>query len=446
MESRRDLTVPTLRGRLLKVPMVQRSSSIALPYGEDFLDVHLPSRNLLCIVEPKDVHGVRDIHGEVRRLLRNPLGCKKLSELVKPGDEVVIISDDNTRLTPTNVIVPILLDELNEAGVEDSQVKIIMALGTHRKMTDSELGRKLGNTVLKRVEVKNHEYLDRECLIDLGQTKNKTPIKINKDVMKADVKIGVGNIVPHHICGWAGGAKIIQPGVSGKDTTAATHILGATSPVTLLGTVDNIVRNEMIRIARRVKLDMIVNTVLDRKGNVAEVVAGDVVQAADSGIKTSKKIYFAKTSTKTDIVLASSHPCDIEFWQAHKTLYSSGMVVKEGGTIIIATPCPEGVSVTHPELLEIGRLSSNQILPKLRRGEIEDGVGAALAIAFSVVKRHANVILVSDGISATDSENLGFEHADTVDQALSKAFARHGSRAKVTILPNAPDTVPIVEN
>jgi len=423
-----------------------RNSVITLPYRNDFAEAHLPSKNILSILKPKDAKAVEDKQAEVRRALEHPIGCDRISKIVQPEDEVVIIADDNTRPTPTDIIVPILLNKLNEGGVEDSKIKVIAALGTHRCMTYEELKRKFGSLVLKRVEVRNHDYLAAEGLVDLGCTKNKTPIQVNKEVIDADVKIAVGNIVPHHLCGWAGGAKIIQPGVSGEETTAATHLLGARSPITLLGKANNVVRNEMEAIGRRVNVDMIVNTVLDRNGSLVKVFAGDIVQAAKMGIETSKKVYFAETPAKTDIVLASSYPCDIDFWQAHKALYSSALAVKENGTIIVVAACPEGVSGMHPELLDIGRLPPSDILAGLERGEIEDPVGASLAIACSMVKRCAKVILVSKGISATEAERLGFDCADTVDQALSKAFAEHGLGAKVTILPNAPDTVPIIRS
>ncbi|MEM3088549.1 MAG: nickel-dependent lactate racemase, partial [Candidatus Bathyarchaeia archaeon] len=314
----------------------------------------------------------------------------------------------------------------------------------HRPMTRSEFRQKFGDQVLERVEVENHEFADRSKLVELGVTPNGSPISINKEVVEADFKVGIGNIVPHFICGWAGGAKIIQPGVSGEETTAATHLLCVRMGRPLLGSVENAVKREMELIAQKVGLDMIVNTVLNRAGRIVKVVAGDVIKAAREGINVAKSIYFAKTPAKADIVLASSHPCDLDFWQAHKTLFSADLAVRDGGTIIIVTPCKEGISRMHPEILEIGNLTIEEVDRKLRKGEIKDQIGGSFAIAWGLIKKRAKVIMVSEGIPAQDAFQLGFDYADTVDLALDRAFRRHGKNAKVTVLTHAPDIVPVI--
>ena len=417
---------------------------ISLPYGNKTIPIEIPSRNLLCVLEPTDLPCVRNEKLEIIRALENPIASLKLSDMVTQGDKVVIISDDNTRVTPTQLIVPVILDMLNEAGVEDENIKVIVALGTHRLMTHSEFRQKFGEQVLKRVEVENHEFTDHNKLVELGVTPNGTPISINKEVVEADVKIGIGNIVPHFICGWAGGAKIIQPGVSGEETTAATHLLCVRTRKPLLGSVENVVKREMESIAQKIGLDMIVNTVLNRTGKVVKVVAGDVVEAARKGIDAAKDIYCVKTPAKADIVLASSHPCDLDFWQAHKTLFSADLAVRDGGTIIIVTPCLEGVSRMHPEILEIGKLAPEEVNRKLKQGEIKDQIGGAFAIAWGLIKKRAKVIMVSQGILASDASQLGFDYADTAKMALNKAFTRHGRNAKVAVLTHAPDMVPTV--
>ncbi|MBS7643859.1 nickel-dependent lactate racemase [Candidatus Bathyarchaeota archaeon] len=417
---------------------------ISLPYGDKSIQVEIPSRNLLSILEPKDLPSVQNEKSEVTRALKNLIATPKLADMVTQGDKVVIISDDNTRITPTQLIVPTLLDMLNEVGVKDEDIKIIVALGTHRPMTRSEFRQKFGDQVLERVEVENHEFADRSKLVELGVTPNGSPISINKEVVEADFKVGIGNIVPHFICGWAGGAKIIQPGVSGEETTAATHLLCVRMGRPLLGSVENAVKREMELIAQKVGLDMIVNTVLNRAGRIVKVVAGDVIKAAREGINVAKSIYFAKTPAKADIVLASSHPCDLDFWQAHKTLFSADLAVRDGGTIIIVTPCKEGISRMHPEILEIGNLTIEEVDRKLRKGEIKDQIGGSFAIAWGLIKKRAKVIMVSEGIPAQDAFQLGFDYADTVDLALDRAFRRHGKNAKVTVLTHAPDIVPVI--
>ena len=203
---------------------------ISLPYGKETVEVSVPENQLIGVYSPKDIPPVADIRAEVRRALANPIASPSLREMVRGKKNVVFVADDNTRLTPTDQLIPILLDECNAAGVADDQITVIIALGTHRFMTEEEILAKFGEETVRRVRIKNHPYKELAALVDLGVTDNGGRILINKDVVEADFKIGIGSIVPHHIPGYAGGAKIVQPGVSGEETTAYTHPLSVRAP------------------------------------------------------------------------------------------------------------------------------------------------------------------------------------------------------------------------
>lgn len=420
--------------------------NIQLPYGQTTLELTIPERNLLGVYSPVDITAVADIEFEVKRALNAPIGSLPLGELVKDKKKIVIVADDNTRPTPTDKIIPILLNELNQAGIADQQVTVMIALGTHRPMTDDEIMIKFGREVVKRVKIINHDYKNPAGLVDLGQTRNGTPITVNKLVYEADFKLGVGSIVPHHIPGFAGGAKIVQPGVCGEETTGFTHLLSTKEPRSLLGIEDNPVRRELNEIARQVGLHTIFNTVLDRHGRVIKGFFGDVEEAFNSGVKVCKSVYSVSVSQEADIVLASSHPCDIEFWQAHKTLYAGERVVKQNGVIIVVTPCPEGIAKTHPEIVEYAGLPSRQIKQMHQAGKIADPVAAALGIAWAQVRERARVYLVAGGISDDEALKIGFTPFKNVMGALYTALNVMGEQAKVAVLTHAPDTLPIVEN
>ena len=335
--------------------------TVTLPYGREMVEVRIPRANLVGVYSPRDFKPVANVKDEIVRAINNPIASKPLRQLVKGAGKVVILADDNTRLTPTDKIIPVLLDEMNAAGVKDEQITVIIALGTHRFMTEPEILEKFGAEVVKRVTIKNHDYKNPAALIDLGKTSNGTSVWINREVYEADFKIGVGSIVPHHIPGFAGGAKIVQPGISGEDTTAETHLLSVRAPRSYLGVESNPVREELNKIARQIGMDTIVNTVLNRQGEVVGAFFGDTVEAFNQGVKLSKEVYAVEIPEEADIVISSSHPCDLEFWQAHKTQYPSDLAVKAGGTIIIATPCYEGVAVTHSDILEITHYSAEAL-------------------------------------------------------------------------------------
>lgn len=417
---------------------------VKLPYGQDTVEVAIPAASLIGVYAPKDVPPVADVRAETVRAVNSPIGTKPLRELARGANKVVIVADDNTRLTPTDKIIPVLLDELNAAGVADERITVIIALGTHRFMTDAEIAAKFGPEVVKRVRIKNHDYKNPAELVELGTTANGTYVAVNRETYEADFKIGVGSIVPHHIPGFAGGAKIVQPGISGERTTAETHLLSVRAPRSYLGVVDNPVRRELNDIARQIGLNTIFNTVLNRYGEVVGAFYGDVVAAFDEGVKLSQAVYAVEIPAEADIVLSSSHPCDLEFWQAHKTLYPSDLAVKAGGIVIIVTPCHEGVAVTHADMLDYTAKSSCAIRDMVACKQLHDEVAAALAIAWAQVKERESVYIVSHGIPAEAAANLGFKPFATAQAALDAALAAKGPGARVTVLTHAPDMLPII--
>ena len=417
---------------------------ISLPYGKETIEVSVPENQLIGVYSPQDIPPVADIRAEVRRALAQPIASPSLRELVRGKKNVVFVADDNTRLTPTDQLIPILLDECNAAGVADDQITVIIALGTHRFMTEAEILAKFGEETVRRVRIKNHPYKELAALVDLGVTDNGGRILINKDVVEADFKIGIGSIVPHHIPGYAGGAKIVQPGVSGEETTAYTHLLSVRAPRSYLGVLENPVRADLDSMARKVGLNTILNTVLNRHGQVVEAFFGDVEQAFRVGVKRAAQVYEVAIPEEADIVLSSSHPCDIEFWQAHKTLYPSDLAVKAGGIVIIVTPCYEGVAKTHCDILDVTPHSSEHIRNMVSAKQLHDEVAAALAIAWAQVKERETVFIVSAGICAEEATKLGFRHFVSAQAALEAAVAEKGLQARITVLTHAPDMLPVI--
>ncbi len=417
---------------------------VGIPYGKDTLTFDIHENNLVGSYSPKNTQGVVDVSDEIRRALRTPIGTKPVRELAKGAKKVVLVADDNTRLTPADKIIPLLLNELNAAGVRDEQVTVIIALGTHRPMTDAEILAKYGDETVRRVTVKNHNFRDPELMVDLGTTPNGTHIKVNREAVEADFKIGIGSIVPHYIPGFGGGAKIVQPGISAEQTTAETHLLSTCEPRSFLGIRENPVRIELNSIARAVNLNTIVNTVLNCHGEVAGVFYGDVVEAFNAGVELARDVYSVELPEVADIVVASSFPCDIEFWQAHKALYPADLAVKAGGVIILATPCYEGVSVTHADILEITGESMQGLKDQVARKEVHDEVAASLAIGWAQVKERESVYIVSSGIGDEEARKLGFTPFATIQDALDAALALKGREARVTVLTHAPDMLPVI--
>ncbi len=203
----------------------------------------------------------------------------------------------------------------------------------------------------------------REDFVDLGITPLGIPIHVSRRYLETPITIAVGNIIPHMYAGWAGGAKMVQPGVTSAVTTGRTHLIAGPRVYEILGNVDNEVRKEMETIAVKSGLKFIVNVVLDAGGVVAGVVAGDVVKAHRAGVEIARPIYTLELSERPDIVVASSHPADRDLWQGFKPVNNCGMLVKDGGTLILIIPAPEGIAPDHTLLVDLGTTPGDEVRP-----------------------------------------------------------------------------------
>jgi nickel-dependent lactate racemase len=422
-----------------------RQIHVDIPYGETSISFTIPESCLKGIYTPKKVPLPSSAEEEIKKALSNPVSALSLGELAAGKKRVLIVADDVTRPTPTDIISPIILDELNAAGICDDSIQLLIALGTHRAMTLNEIEFKYGKEVAKRIEIINHNAFDKELLIQMGSTRAGIPVMLNHLVKEADLILGIGTIVPHHIPGFSGGAKIIQPGICGERTTGEVHLLSVrSSEMSMLGILENQVRHEMETIAERAGLSVILNTILDADGRLVGAIYGDPKKAFRLGVELSRSVYGVQVAEKTDIVVAGSHPCDIEFWQAHKTLYAAEQCVRQNGIIIVVTPCPEGVAVTHPEMVQFAGQTMDEIEAKISSGHIDDLTAAALGLAWANTRRHAQIYLVSEGISDAEARMLNFVPFSTVNGALESAFLALGEDASVSVLPYAPDTLPLL--
>ena len=414
---------------------------IVLPYGDKEVCIKLPEKNVSWVVTLREASRPES-EEETRRAIRNPIGIPPLSELVKQrGKNVVLLVGDNTRNTPQKIILPILLDELNRARVSDNDITALIALGTHRAMENWEVEKRFGYEMINRIRFVQHDWQDLKNLVRIESSKVTYPAYVNRLYYEADISIGIGNIIPHMYTGWAGGPKIVQPGVCGEETTGETHIRAGENVYDIIGNLDNPVLKQIYTIARASGLTTIVNTVLNNQGEIVKIVAGDFELAHKEGVRWAEKIYCFDTAEQQDIIIASSHPADRDFWQSIKALNNCGMVVKDGGTLILLCPDPEGIAPDHPDFISLETCSPQEAKERLEEGEVRDKVALATYLAMDVTRRRIDVILISEGIASTEASKIGFKVFDNIDDALDIVLKSKDKDVRIGVVTHGADVM-----
>ncbi len=377
--------------------------------GKNEIDVAIPEKNLFFNLNLKNSAKLNSIEREVKNILRHPIGTSPLCELVKDKKNVIILADDYTRLTPADIIIPIVLNELNRSGISDSMITIVIATGSHKLMNESQIQIKFGEEVLSRVKIHQHKYLDENNLIHYGKTKRGTDIWINKEVVEADFRIGIGTIFPHHPTGWSGGAKILLPGVAGKETIAHMHLLGATEQ--RLGEMLTPCREEMEEFANKTNLEFIINVILNNNGAVVYITAGDFIKVHREGIKLAHKVCAVPFKRKADITISSTYPINYDLFQADKGLFSAEITTKENGEILLVSGFKEGIASSHKELIELANLKDNDIWNIVKNEpNNHDLLACAEALYLNHIKNKFKTYIVTNDLTEDEVKKIGLNY------------------------------------
>jgi lactate racemase len=418
---------------------------IEFPYKhyEKISPAIVPDANLMGVYSPRSV-GQTDEEKILSRAISQPIGCEPLSAMVKKNDRVLILIDDYTRGTPVKKVLPHVLSELEKAGVSDKSIKLLTAQGTHRRMTEVEVAEKLGSYV-GRFEVHQHHWTDESKLHRFGSLKDGTPVRANRLLAESDFVLGMVSIVPHRVKGFSGGAKIAFPGVAGPEIQSKLQWEGANRmSETIMGEPENPMRQAMEDAAKLAGLRFVVNIVSDAQKHLAGCFAGEPVASHREGSRLSREIFAAPLPGRADIVLADSHPADYDFWQSAKGYYSGTLAVKDGGSLIVVAPNPEGVAKNHPMMLEVGYRPFKELKAMVDSGQIKDVVGASILGDVCQIIDKTDCILVSPGVTPEETKRLGLRYAQTVQDALQMAFEKQGKNATVAVLRQGGHILPVV--
>jgi nickel-dependent lactate racemase len=414
------------------------------PYGKTEVCARIPTQNFLGLIEPKEKSAVPDAKAEIERALKEPLGSKRLSEIVRSEHKVAIVVDDATRPTPSHLLVPPILDELGLAGVKDEQVTVIFGCGTHKAVTHEEAARLLGEEVLKRVKAISHDCKAQDLVYAGTTQKNGNKVYLNKVFAEADVKILTGDIGFHYYAGYGGGRKSILPAVSGEETIKYNHAM-ILHPNARTGVLDgNPIHEDMVEAAKLAKVDFILNVVTNSKCEIVKAFAGDLEQVFYEGVKVVDEMYRVTVERKADIAVVSpgGYPADVNLFQSYKGVDSALEVVKRGGVIVLVAECPDGHGnqVFYDWMVKFSDIKA--VEREIKRNFVLGGHKAYYLL--KALQNH-QIILVSSMPDYYATNIFKLKTARAVNDALSEAFKLCGKNAKVWVMPYGNFTHPEVK-
>ncbi|MEI6085397.1 MAG: nickel-dependent lactate racemase [Verrucomicrobiota bacterium] len=419
---------------------------IQLAYGPTGLIINLPAH--AEVVRSRHLPGVGDEPAAIRAALRQPIQSAPLAENVRAGNKVVIVHTDITRATPNDRILPVLLAELESAGISRSDITLINALGTHRPQTDAELRQMLGDKIVDNYRCLQHDANDAANLVSLGKTSRGHPVRVSRHFLNADVRILTGFIEPHFFAGFSGGPKGVLPSIAGAESVQSNHgydMIG--NPNATWGvTSGNPIWEEMREVALRTKPTFILNVTLNSAREITGVFAGDLLAAHAAGCAFVKEHAMAAVVAPFDIVITtnSGYPLDQNLYQCVKGLSAANRIVRDGGTIIIAAACADGLPEggRFVELLEEAG-SPQAALDMLAQPGFSQPDQWQVQIQATIQLR-ADVYVRSDGLTDAQIRRTLLQPCHSIEATVTDIEAKLGRPATICVLPEGPQTIAYV--
>lgn len=410
-----------------------------LGFGRGKVQLTLDDERVLCTLHTGVVAATENAQAIIRRAMAQPIASPRLRELVKPGQKVVVLASDITRPCPTHLMLPEVMAELDEAGVDRENATVVFGLGIHRGHTPEERRRLAGEQMYDSVRCIDS---DPDDVVRVGTTRRGTPVDVFRTVVEADIRVALANIDPHYFAGYSGGSKSLVPGVCGRATIEANHSLmlepGA-APGRLNG---NPVRGDIEEAAALVGIDFILNVILDESKTVVGAVAGHVTHAHRQGCGLADRMFKVTIPGRAAIVVASpgGHPKDLNVYQAQKALDNAAQAVRPGGVIVLVASCVEGYGERVFEEWITAAASPASVVERIRR---QFQLGGHKAAAIARVAMESRIFLVSD-LPETMVRRLWMEPFPSAQAALDAALHDQDPGAQVILMPYAGSTLPAV--
>jgi len=416
-------------------------------YGKQGLDLNIPNEWDVEVIRKRPMPVLFDPVDDIHRALSGPIGCNTLTEEARGCKTACIAICDITRPVPNGLILPILVRELLDAGIDASNITILVATGLHRPNEGHELKELIGDGwVQETVHVVNHFARNDADHLDLGLTKRGTPVKIDRRFVEADLRIVVGLVEPHFMAGYSGGRKLVTPGVAHQDTIRTLHnadILSHTN-CTNCQLACNPLHDEQIEIIGKLGKVLAVNVVIDEERRVSFVNFGHVEASHDQAVDFIRDYAEVKIPERFSIIVTSAagYPLDKTFYQTVKGMVGALGILKPGGDLFIVSECSEGMG--SPEYTAAQRslaLMGSENFMELQKTKKFADIDEWQTVMMLKATQMASVHLYSEALPDDVNPLLCVNRVESLAEAIETSVEKHGPR--IAVIPEGPYVIPL---
>ncbi|MCP4666086.1 MAG: nickel-dependent lactate racemase [Deltaproteobacteria bacterium] len=415
---------------------------IGLLCGEKSVDLNIPER--VALLEMESVEALSNPQGAVQEALSNPIESPPLKELAQGKKNVCIVISDITRPVPNRIILPPMLQILQESGIGKENTTILIATGMHRPNLGEELASVVGRDIMDNYTIVNHYCREPEAYRKIDEIDG-APIEINRRYLDADLKILTGLIEPHFYAGYSGGRKSILPGISSFETMKFMHSYAMIDHPNVTNCLleGNPFHEYGLQVTELAGADFILNVVINKERRIAGVFAGHYNHAHVAGCRMVYGHSAVELEQRVDMVITSGggYPLDATFYQMSKAFIGSKNILKKGGTIVLVCECREGMG--SPEFSGImcsgaGRKAFIETYCDPKNFVIDQWCAQNI---YQALDHAGRVYVHSPGLSHDDLKTMGVIKVEDVQETVNALLRNHEN---VVAVPDGPYVVGIV--
>ena len=424
------------------------SDSISIRYGKGELHVRLPNGCEPTVIRKPDMPVLQEPLSAIREALLNPVDAPSITELAKGVGRVCIVICDITRPVPNGPILKGLIEQLNANGVSLDRITILIATGLHRPNLGREMREVIGDDwVFDNIRIENHFARDKHWMVDLGHTPTDgIPVVLNRHLVDADLRIAVGLVEPHFMAGYSGGRKVIAPGVAGEETirTFHNHRFMA-DPLACNGNLlNNPLHRGQLEILKILGKAYAINTIIDEARRMSFVNFGDCEKSHLESVAFVKRYAEVPLERQFNTVVTSAagYPLDKTYYQTVKGMVAPIQILADGGRMIIASACEEGLGSheyrqSQSYLVSLGRQGFLDRIRPMPLADIDAWQTHMLLRTLAV----GNVSLYSEGLKGPERELTGVQMVESIEDSIAASISQSGDKS-IAIIPEGPYVIP----